>query len=126
MKGRRANAPGDDQSADTFYMVLLFSWPHIVLNNQEAQGRYDPSKLAELLEELPELAMTGFDDTTLATLHLEPAAIEPAEELDANRVEITLVMDAATYGKLAPRLEDVGGEFDLVTHVKRGPLAASR
>lgn len=96
---------------------------NIVLNNQETQGRYDPSKLANLLEELqnlPELAMTGFDDTTLAALRMEPAELEPLESLDANRVEITLVTDAATYAKLAPRLEKVVGEFDLVTHVKRG------
>src|SRR5947208_2942492 len=41
---------------------------NIVLNNQEAQGRYDTSKLADLLAELqdlPELDMTGFDETTL-------------------------------------------------------------
>src|SRR5213593_2937992 len=40
---------------------------NVVLNNQEAQGRYDPARLAELLEELqalPELALTGFDQTT--------------------------------------------------------------
>ena len=96
---------------------------NIVLNNQEAQGRYDPSKLADLLEELqelPELEMTGFDESTLAALRLEPEAIEPLEELDADRVEITLVTDAATYVKFAPRLETVIGEFDLVAHVKRG------
>src|SRR5262245_49162914 len=35
---------------------------NVVLNNQEAQGRYDPAKLADLLDELrdlPELALTG-------------------------------------------------------------------
>jgi len=96
---------------------------NIVLNNQEAQGRYDPSKLADLLEELedlPELAMTGFDDTTLSTLRLESAELEPVGQPDEDRVEITLITDAATYAKLAPRLEDVVGDFDLVTHVKRG------
>ena len=96
---------------------------NIVLNNQEAQGRYDPSKLADLLAELqdlPELDLTGFDEKTLATLRMEPAAIEPVEEVDADRVEITMVTDAAIYAKLAPRLEELVGEFDLVTHVKRG------
>ena len=37
---------------------------NVVLNNLEAQGRYDPDKLADLLEELeelPELELTGFD-----------------------------------------------------------------
>src|SRR5918994_6679632 len=36
---------------------------NVVLNNQEAQGRYDPAKLADVLEdleELPELDLTGF------------------------------------------------------------------
>jgi hypothetical protein len=95
---------------------------NIVLNNQEAQGRYDPSKLADLLEELqdlPELEMTGFDETTLATLRLEPAGAEP-EAAETGRVEIMLVTDGDTYAKLAPRLDELVGEFDLTTHVKHG------
>jgi ParB-like chromosome segregation protein Spo0J len=96
---------------------------NVVLNNQEAQGRYDPAKLAALLEELeglPELDLTGFDAGTLATLRMEPAA-EPIEpETDSDRVEITLVTDADTYEKLAPRLDEVVGAFDLVAHVRRG------
>src|SRR5437762_2314130 len=96
---------------------------NIVLNNQEAQGRYDPAKLADLLvelEPLPELALTGFDERTLAALRLEPT-LEPLSELaDPDRVEITLVTDAATYAKLAPQLDTVIGAFDLVSHVRRG------
>jgi ParB-like chromosome segregation protein Spo0J len=95
---------------------------NVVLNNQEAQGRYDPSKLAELLSEmtgLPELALSGFDEGTVAALRYEPAD-EPAPEPDAaDRVEITLVTDAATYAKLAPALDALVGEYDLVTHVRR-------
>ena len=72
------------------------------------------------MQDLPELDLTGFDEKTLATLRMEPAAIEPVEEVDADRVEITMVTDAAIYAKLAPRLEELVGEFDLVTHVKRG------
>src|SRR5438552_8306710 len=103
---------------DTREMAL-----NVVLNNQEAQGRYDPAKLAAVLEELeglPELDLTGFDAGTLATLRMEPAddAVEPAA--DPDRVEITLVTDADTYAKLAPRLDEVVGEFDLVAHVRRG------
>jgi len=96
---------------------------NIVLNNQEAQGRYDPSKLADLLAELqdlPELELTGFDETTLAGLRLEPSSLEPFEERSGDRVEITVVTDSATYVKLAPRLDEVVEEFDLVTHVKHG------
>ena len=96
---------------------------NVVLNNQEAQGRYDPAKLADLLAELqslPELALTGFDERTLAVLRLEPVPALPPDDADPGRVEVTLVTDAATYAKLAPRLDAVIGEFDLVSHVRRG------
>jgi ParB-like chromosome segregation protein Spo0J len=73
---------------------------NIVLNNQEAQGRYDPEKLADLLAELqdlPELELTGFDQATLAALRLEPEALQPVAETDADRVEITIVTDSSTF-----------------------------
>jgi ParB-like chromosome segregation protein Spo0J len=94
---------------------------NVVLNNQEAQGRYDPAKLADLLSELaglPELALSGFDEGTVAALRFEPAE-EPVAEPAADRVEVTLVTDAATYAKLAPALDALVGEYDLVTHVRR-------
>ena len=94
---------------------------NVVLNNLEAQGRYDPDKLADLLTELadlPELEMTGFDAGDLAALTLEPVADMPAE-LDPNRVEVTLATDPATYDRLAPRLDALVAEFDLVCHVRR-------
>ncbi len=95
---------------------------NVVLNNQEAQGRYDPAKLADLLgelEETPELELTGFDGRTLAALRLEPATLEPDLDADTNRVEITLVTDAATYEKFAAELDALVGQYDLVTHVRR-------
>jgi ParB-like chromosome segregation protein Spo0J len=95
---------------------------NIVLNNQEAQSRYDPQKLADLLvelEDMPELDLTGFDRNTLAALQFEPAQLEPLEK-ETDRVEVTLVTDAATYDKLTPRLDSLVREFDLVTHVRRG------
>ena len=96
---------------------------NVVLNNQEAQGRYDPAKLADLLADLatlPELPLTGFDVTTLATLRPAPAADPPPDAADPDRVEITLVTDAATYLRLAPKLDRVVAAFDLVAHVRRG------
>ncbi|MFO0796847.1 MAG: ParB N-terminal domain-containing protein [Gemmataceae bacterium] len=96
---------------------------NVVLNNQEAQGRYDPAKLAALLEGLaglPELAMTGFDESALAALRLEPAGAEPAADADPGRVEVTLVTDAGTWDELGPRVDELVAEFDLVTHVRRG------
>ena len=94
---------------------------NIVLNNQEAQGRYDPTKLAAVLEELeglPELEMSGFDEGTLRTLRLEPVE-KPEDEVETGRVEITIVADEESFRKLSPRLDELVAEFDLVTHVKR-------
>jgi ParB-like chromosome segregation protein Spo0J len=96
---------------------------NVLLNNQEAQGRYDPERLAELLTELedtPELELTGFDARTLAALRLEPVEEAPADDLDPDRVEITFVTDDETYEKLAPELDELVGRYDLVSHVRRG------
>ena len=95
---------------------------NVVLNNREAQGRFDPERLAELLEDLealPELDLTGFEPRDLASLRLEPLTqvLEPVPE--AGLVEITLLTDTATYARLAPRLDALVGEFDLTTHVRQ-------
>lgn len=95
---------------------------NVVLNNAEAQGRFDPAKLAELLEALentPELTLTGFDPDLLAALRLEPVAAPPEAD-EADRVEVTLVTDTANYEKLAPELDALIGAFDLIAHVRRG------
>jgi hypothetical protein len=92
---------------------------NVVLNNREAQGRFDVERLAELLTELeglPEMELTGFDASDLAALRLEPIG-EPAAD-GQGAVEVTLVTDADTYARLAPRLEELVREFDLVTHVR--------
>jgi ParB-like chromosome segregation protein Spo0J len=95
----------------------------VVLNNQEAQGRYDPSKLAALLTELaelPELELTGFRRTTLAALKLSPASPAPrVRDVTPERVEVTLVADAATYDALAPALDKLVGDYALVAHLRR-------
>jgi ParB-like chromosome segregation protein Spo0J len=94
---------------------------NVVLNNHEAQGRFDAAKLADLLEDLgdlPELELTGFDADDLPALRLEPLDNLPAEE-DPARVEVTLATDPATYDRLAPRLDALVDEFDLVCHVRR-------
>jgi ParB-like chromosome segregation protein Spo0J len=94
---------------------------NVVLNNREAQGRFDTDKLAELLEELeelPELEMTGFGKNDLAALRLEPIGELP-KQVAAERVEVTLQTDAETYARLVPRLDALIGEFDLVSHVRR-------
>jgi ParB-like nuclease family protein len=95
---------------------------NIVLNNQEAQGRYDTEKLADLLEELedlPELELTGFDQHTIDALRFEPAgAVEQAGD-ESDSVAVTLEMDAPTYEIVAPRLDEIVAEFDLISHVRR-------
>jgi ParB-like chromosome segregation protein Spo0J len=94
---------------------------NVVLNNQEAQGRYDPGRLADLLAELdgtPELDLTGFDARTLAALRLEPAGAAPEAD-DPDRVEVTLVTDRETFARLGPELDALVARYDLVTHVRR-------
>ena len=96
---------------------------NVVLNNQEAQSRYDPAKLADLLTELgdlPELELTGFTAATLATLRFEPALALPAAEAVSDRVEVTLVTDAATHDRMAAALDKLVGDYELVAHVRRG------
>jgi ParB-like chromosome segregation protein Spo0J len=94
---------------------------NVVLNNMEAQSRYDPGRLADVLTELadlPELTLTGFDTRDLAGLNLAPIAELPAEPV-AERIEVTLATDPATYDQLAPRLDALVAEYDLVCHVRR-------
>lgn len=97
---------------------------NVVLNNLEAQSRYDPVKLAQVLgelEPLPELAHTGFDPGDLAALRFEPvpAPAEP-DAPEPDRVEVTLVTNGDTYTELAPELDKLIGEYELVAHVRRG------
>lgn len=92
---------------------------NVVLNNHEAQGRYDTAKLADLLDELRDLraiGATGFDESAMAALRLRPVAEAPAED-DPGRVEVVLVADATTMGELRPRLDDLVREFGLEVHV---------
>jgi ParB-like chromosome segregation protein Spo0J len=93
---------------------------NILLNNKEAQGRYDPDLLQQLLgelEALPELELTGFDAGTLRNLRLQPLAELPA--LPArNQVEVALEMPAEIYPKLESELDALVRKFDLVCHVR--------
>ena len=94
---------------------------NVVLNNLEAQGRYDAKRLHELLEPLantPEFDLTGFDPTILDALHFEPDAL-PEADATGETVEITLATDAATYERMKAPLDELVKEFDLVSHVRR-------
>ena len=92
---------------------------NLVLNNQEAQGRYDPTKLLDVLDGLQELRdLTGFDDAALRALRLSPMDELPAEESD-ERIELTLVIDPAQFDAVSSMLDELVREFGLVTHVRR-------
>ncbi len=95
---------------------------NVILNNHEAQGRYDPAKLLTLLDELrelPEFELTGFDATVFGTLRLEPIPEFPTDER-TDRVEVVLVTDAKTFATLEQRLDELVREFALEAHVKHG------
>ncbi len=95
---------------------------NVVLNNREAQARFDTDLLADLLtelEELPEMELTGFDADDLAALRLEPMD-EPVEPEPApERIEVTLETDPATFARLSPRLDELIRDYDLVSHVRQ-------
>jgi ParB-like chromosome segregation protein Spo0J len=94
---------------------------NIVLNNLEAQGRYDTDMLASLLDDLsdlPELKLTGFDKSDLKDLRLEPISDLPPEP-PASEVVITIETDAQTFVQLSPPLDELIGKFDLICHVQR-------
>ncbi|MGL4424297.1 MAG: ParB N-terminal domain-containing protein, partial [Gemmataceae bacterium] len=87
---------------------------NIVLNNAEAQGRFDAGKLRVLLAELaplPELEDTGFGPEMLRNLELAPTEElpSPCEEF----LEVVLRMPPATYAAIAERLNALVQEFDL-------------
>lgn len=93
---------------------------NIILNNREAQGRYDPTKLAEILKELsdlPEMPLTGFDASDLAALQFAPLGELP-EMPEPEEMEVTILARRDTYERLAPKLDALVREFDLVCHVK--------
>lgn len=94
---------------------------NVVLNNLEAQGRYDSKRLHELLEPLvntPEFDLTGFDPTILDALHFEPDELPEADET-GDTIEISLATDTATFERMQSRLDELIRDFDLASHVRR-------
>jgi ParB-like chromosome segregation protein Spo0J len=94
---------------------------NVVLNNREAQGRYDVGKLSVLLEglkELPEFADTGFDAGLLRSLDYEPDG-QLAADVEADRVEVVLVMGGAKFELIGERLSAAVAEWDVECHIRR-------
>ena len=95
---------------------------NVVLNNREAQGRFDTGKLHVLLEELkdlPDFADTGFELGDLPALSYEPVGPLP-EDPDRDRVEVVLVMSGGRYDEVGERLTAMVAELDVECHVRRG------
>lgn len=94
---------------------------NVVLNNRDAQGKYDPGKLADILTELadlPELPLTGFTAGDLAHLRLAPVDIEP-EPPPADRVEVVLVLSAGRFAEYGPTLDGWARADGVEVHVHR-------
>ena len=95
---------------------------NVVLNNREAQARFDPQKLAEVLSELeplPEYEATGFAPGTAHSLQFEPMPDAAADDLP-DRVEVVLVTTAAGFDRMTDDLSELVRRYDLETHVCRG------
>lgn len=93
---------------------------NIVLNNREAQGRYDPAKLSEILTQLQsigELEITGFDAGVLRNLTLDAVEVTP-EDPTPNAIEVTLTIPQSQYAEVSPALDDLIRTHDLVSHMR--------
>lgn len=94
---------------------------NVILNNREAQGRFDPEKLADLLtelEELPELEITGFDKADLRDLRLEPLDELPCADDESPNIEVVLVVPRDRYDDVAGEIDDLVRTLDLECHVR--------
>jgi ParB-like chromosome segregation protein Spo0J len=94
---------------------------NVILNNQEAQGRFDPARLAELLtelESLPEMELTGFDRQALGALRLEPVEVVEREP-EPEKVEVTLIMSPETYELAGDELDALVAKYDMTSHLRR-------
>ncbi len=95
---------------------------NVVLNNRDAQGKYDPDKLADILTELadlPELPLTGFTAADLANLRLAPVGLEPEPPTDG-RIEVVLGLSAERFGEYGPTLDGWARADGVEVHVRRG------
>ena len=93
---------------------------NVVLNNQEAQSRFDPRRLGELLTELEgleELPVTGFNAKILPILRMEPRPPEPLSK--TSRVTITLEMTETVYGRAIEKITALAAELDAVSHISK-------
>lgn len=94
---------------------------NVVLNNRDAQGCFEPDRLAAVLAELnesPEFELTGFEPSALAVLRMQPDVLAEEPNL-SGRVEVVLVTDDDTYSQFARKLDALVSAHGLVAHVRR-------
>jgi ParB-like chromosome segregation protein Spo0J len=95
---------------------------NILLNNAEAQGRWDRLKLSTLLSELrelPELALTGFDATMLSALDYHPAGADPLADPLAGSVEVVLRCSETQFEQLEEELNGLIAKYQPEVRVRR-------
>jgi ParB-like chromosome segregation protein Spo0J len=93
---------------------------NVVLNNREAQGRYDSEGLAELLLELdglPELEDTGFGLGVLEDLRMEPGEVF-AEDTENDGVEVKLRLTREQWKTIKPKLDGLVREYNFRVWVR--------
>lgn len=93
---------------------------NVVLNNREAQGRFDSKRLVELLAELeksPEFELTGFTANDMQAMNLKPADMTPEVE-KSDDVEISLTVPREQFAALAAKLDLLIQDFDVACLVR--------
>jgi ParB-like chromosome segregation protein Spo0J len=94
---------------------------NILLNNAEAQGRYDPHKLEELLGELedtPEFSLCGFEQSHLDDLRLQPVEEELTPISDPETLEVVLELTQAKYQEIETDLSALITQHNLTSHTR--------
>ena len=97
--------------------------PRTILFNLSGHGHFDMQAYTDYFA--GKLEDRDYDEAdlaaALAALKLAPAPRGPVPQAEAppERVEVTLVADAATYAALAPALDKLVGDYALVAHLRR-------
>lgn len=94
---------------------------NIILNNPEAQGRFDREKLHDVLEELhelPEFSWTGFDESIMSSLVFAAEEELPAEP-EPDHVEVILKIDKSAWPSMQIVLDDLVRQHDLIAHIRQ-------
>ena len=95
---------------------------NIALNNERIGSKWDTEKLGNLLGELAELpdvdlSLTGFNETDLRDLLLEPAEIDLDEEQgESTTMQITLEIDPQDWPEIRKEIDHLMQTYDFQVH----------